>query len=63
MKKLPQKEWVKRWLNKGYALTPPQAQAHHNIWRLAVIIERLRKDGLSIENIGKPGRQAKYKMK
>jgi hypothetical protein len=62
MIKLTQKEYVKRWLNKGYSITPPQAQSHYNIWRLAEVIRRLKSDGLNIYNIGKPGKQAKYRL-
>jgi len=62
MLKLSQKESIRRWLIKGRPITAPQAQAHYNIWRLASLIARLRNEGMQIDNIGKPGKQAKYKL-
>ena len=60
VKKLTKHEYVKRWMQLGKSLTQRQAINNWNVYRLAVIIQRLKEDGMWIINIGHPGSHAKY---
>ncbi len=52
----------KHLLSRAY-LTPKEALDLYGCFRLASIVHRLRRKGLPIENMGKPGGHADYRIK
>lgn len=64
-KKLSQKDLVRRHLMSGKPLTPIQALEKYGCYRLAAVVNRLRKDGYQIITELMKGQEhsyAKYKI-
>jgi len=59
-------EKIKRWLNKGFGITPLTAWQMFSCYRLSSVIHRLRRDGMNIKTIihcaGKEYSYAEYKI-
>lgn len=52
---------IKKFLKNGGRLTPMQALKRFGCFRLAAVVKRLKDEhGMWIENIGEPGKHAKY---
>jgi hypothetical protein len=57
---------IKRWLNKGFGITPLTAWKMFSVYRLSSVIHRLRREGMNIKTIihcaGKEYSYAEYRL-